>query len=75
MHLGRLRLPTFLAQQLDRRRAPARQLAALLIDVAAAIKAIAPMTTHGALGGYLGPHGAVNSHGEHQKSSTCWPTR
>ena len=43
------------------------QLAALLVDVAAAIKAISAMTAKGAVGGYLGPADTQNSQGEVQK--------
>ncbi|HET9206809.1 MAG TPA: class 1 fructose-bisphosphatase [Burkholderiaceae bacterium] len=66
MHLGRPTLQTFLAQQLVGAEHQ-HQLAALLADVATAVIAIAQMTTRGALGGYLGPHGAVNSQGERQQ--------
>jgi len=45
----------------------AHQLAALLHDVATATIGIARMTTRGALGGYLGAHGALNLHGERQQ--------
>jgi fructose-1,6-bisphosphatase I/sedoheptulose-1,7-bisphosphatase len=66
MHLGRPTLHTFVARQLagaDHE----HQLAALLGDVATAVIAIGQMTTRGALGGYLGPHGALNAQGEHQQ--------
>jgi fructose-1,6-bisphosphatase I/sedoheptulose-1,7-bisphosphatase len=66
MHLGRPTLQTFLARQLagaDHQ----HQLTALLADVAAAVIAIGQMTARGALGGYLGPHGALNSQGERQQ--------
>ena len=66
MHLGPPTLQTFLARQLvgvDHE----HQLAALLSDVAAATIAIAQMTTRGALGGYLGAHGALNPQGERQQ--------
>ena len=66
MHLGRHTLSSFLAEQL-RGTDHAHQLAALLHDVATATIAIARMTTRGALGGYLGAHGAVNPHGERQQ--------
>jgi fructose-1,6-bisphosphatase len=65
MHLGRPTLQEFLADPsagVD----PPPQLTALLQDVASAVIAIARMTTRGALGGYLGTHGARNLHGEAQ---------
>jgi fructose-1,6-bisphosphatase I/sedoheptulose-1,7-bisphosphatase len=65
MHLGRTTLSKFLIQQSDRS-AGASDLAALLIDVAAAVKAISAMTAKGALGGVLGKAGASNVHGEAQ---------
>jgi fructose-1,6-bisphosphatase len=66
MPYSRHTLSSFLAARL--RGAPhAHQLSALLHDVAAATIAIARMTTRGALGGYLGVHGAVNLHGERQQ--------
>ena len=54
MYLGRTTLSKFLIQQLTGIPG-ANDLGALLIDVAAAIKAISAMTAKGALGGYL-PH-------------------
>jgi len=66
MHLGRPTLQTFLAQQLVGTEHQ-HQLAALLGDVAAAVIAIAQMTARGALGGYLGAHGALNPQGERQQ--------
>ena len=45
----------------------AHDLGALLVDVAAAVKAISAMTAKGALGGYLGEHGARNVQGEIQQ--------
>jgi fructose-1,6-bisphosphatase I/sedoheptulose-1,7-bisphosphatase len=63
MHLGRTTLSKFLIQQADRV-AGASDLAALLIDVAAAVKAISAMTAKGALGGALGKVGAGSVHGE-----------
>ncbi len=64
MHLGRPTLQEFLA---DPSGGAAPQLAALLQDVASAAIAIARMTTRGALGGFLGAHGARNVHGEIQQ--------
>ena len=52
MHFGRTTLSKFLIQQSDRVEG-ASDLAALLIDVAAAVKAISAMTAKGALGGVL----------------------
>ena len=66
MHLGRTTLSKFLIQQLHDTEDRA-ELAALLVDVAAAIKAIAAMTAKGALGGYLGSADAQNVQGETQK--------
>ena len=66
MHLGRHTLSSFLAEQL-RGADHAHQLGSLLHDVATATIAIAGMTTRGALGGYLGAHGALNPHGERQQ--------
>ncbi|MFI4865993.1 MAG: class 1 fructose-bisphosphatase [Steroidobacterales bacterium] len=65
MHLGRTTLSKFLIQQSDRDEG-ASDLAALLIDVAAAVKAISAMTAKGALGGVLGKAGSSNVHGEAQ---------
>jgi len=66
MHLGRTTLSKFLIQQLHG--VPdASDLGALLVDVAAAIKAIAAMTAKGALGAYLGAIDAENVQGEQQK--------
>ena len=56
MHLGRTTLSKFLIQQLNGI-ADSQDLGALLVDVAAAVKAISAMTAKGALGGYLGEHG------------------
>jgi fructose-1,6-bisphosphatase I / sedoheptulose-1,7-bisphosphatase len=50
---GRTTLSKFLIEQL-KGSADASDLAALLVDVAAAIKAISAMAAKGALGGYLG---------------------
>jgi fructose-1,6-bisphosphatase I / sedoheptulose-1,7-bisphosphatase len=66
MHLGRTTLSKFLIQQLTGIPG-ASDLGALLIDVAAAVKAISAMTAKGALGGYLGEHGATNAQGETQQ--------
>ena len=66
MHLGRHTLSSFLADPLCGADHQPR-LAALLHDVAGAVVAIAQMTTRGALGGYLGAHGALNAHGEPQQ--------
>ncbi|HYM28000.1 MAG TPA: class 1 fructose-bisphosphatase [Steroidobacteraceae bacterium] len=63
MHLGRTTLSKFLIQQLP----GANELGALLVDVAAAVKAISAMTAKGALGGYLGEQGARNPQGEAQQ--------
>lgn len=66
MHLGRTTLSKFLIQQLTGIPG-ANDLGALLIDVAAAVKAISAMTAKGALGGYLGEHGGRNVQGEDQQ--------
>jgi len=55
MYLGRTTLSKFLIQQLTDIPG-ASDLGALLVDVAAAVKAISAMTAKGALGGYLGEH-------------------
>ena len=65
MHLGRTTLSKFLIQQLDGIEG-ARELGALLVDVAAAVKAISAMTAKGALGGALGKVDSQNVHGEVQ---------
>jgi len=65
MYLGRTTLSKFLIEQFDRVEG-ASDLAALLIDVAAAVKAISAMTAKGALGGVLGKAGSSNVHGEAQ---------
>ena len=65
MYLGRTTLSKFLIEQFDRVEG-ASDLAALLIDVAAAVKAISAMTAKGALGGVLGKPGSSNVHGEAQ---------
>jgi fructose-1,6-bisphosphatase len=66
MHLGRTTLSKFLIQQLSGIDG-ATDLGALLVDVAAAVKAISAMTAKGALGGYLGDIGAKNGQGEMQQ--------
>jgi fructose-1,6-bisphosphatase len=63
MHLGRTTLSKFLIQQLTGIRA-ASDLGALLVDVAAAVKAISAMTAKGALGGYLGEQRVRNAKSE-----------
>lgn len=65
MHLGRTTLSKFLIQQLDGIEG-ARELGALLVDVAAAVKAISAMTAKGALGGVLGKVDTRNVHDEVQ---------
>jgi fructose-1,6-bisphosphatase len=66
MHRGRTTLSKFLIQQLHDR-PDGGTLAALLVDVAAAIKAISAMTARGALGASLGVAAARNSSGDEQK--------
>ena len=66
MHLGRTTLSKFLIQQLKGIEG-ASDLGALLVDVAAAVKAISAMTAKGALGGFLGALDATNVQGETQK--------
>ena len=66
MHLGRTTLSKFLIQQLQDVEDHGK-LAALLVDVAAAVKAISAMTAKGALGGYLGAMDTTNVQGEQQK--------
>ena len=66
MHLGRTTLSKFLIQQLQDMDDQGK-LAALLVDVAAAVKAISAMTAKGALGGYLGAIAQTNVQGEQQK--------
>jgi fructose-1,6-bisphosphatase I / sedoheptulose-1,7-bisphosphatase len=66
MHLGRTTLSKFLIQQLTGIPG-ASDLGALLVDVAAAVKAIAALTAKGALEGYLGAHGGSNVQGETQQ--------
>src|SRR6266849_5460594 len=66
MLLRRTTLSKFLIQQLTDIPG-ASDLGALLVDVAAAVKAISAMTAKGALGGYLGEHGGQNVQGETQQ--------
>jgi len=66
MHLGRTTLSKFLIQQLSEIEGSS-DLGALLVDVAAAVKAISSMTAKGALGGYLGKIGTTNVQGEAQQ--------
>jgi fructose-1,6-bisphosphatase len=66
MHLGRTTLSKFLIQQLTEIEG-ASDLGALLVDVAAAVKAISAMTAKGALGDYLGKIGTTNVQGETQQ--------
>jgi fructose-1,6-bisphosphatase I/sedoheptulose-1,7-bisphosphatase len=66
MHLGRTTLSKFLIQQLQDVDDQGK-LAALLVDVAAAVKAISSMTAKGALGGFLGTVENTNVQGEQQK--------
>jgi fructose-1,6-bisphosphatase I/sedoheptulose-1,7-bisphosphatase len=66
MHLGRTTLSKFLIQQLNGIDG-ATDLGALLVDVAAAVKAISAMTAKGALGGYLGELAGKNVQGETQQ--------
>jgi fructose-1,6-bisphosphatase len=66
MHLGRTTLSKFLIQQLKGIER-ASDLAALLVDVAAAVKSISSMTAKGALGQVLGDLDSRNVQGEVQK--------
>jgi fructose-1,6-bisphosphatase len=66
MHLGRTTLSKFLIQQLKGIDGSS-DLGALLVDVAAAVKAISAMTAKGALGAFLGGTGRTNEQGESQK--------
>ena len=67
MHQGRTTLSKFLIQQL--KGAPEQSdLAALLVDIAAAVKAISSMTAKGELGGVLGSLETTNVQGEIQKN-------
>ncbi len=66
MHQGRTTLSKFLIQQL--KGSPEQNdLAALLVDIAAAVKAISAMTAKGELGGVLGSLDSTNVQGETQK--------
>ena len=66
MHQGRTTLSKFLIQQL--KGSPEQSdLAALLVDIAAAVKAISAMTAKGELGGVLGSLDSTNIQGETQK--------
>ena len=69
MHNGRTTLSKFLIQQL-KGSAELSDLAALLVDIAAAVKAISAMTAKGELGGVLGSLDTQNVQGETQKNST-----
>ncbi len=66
MHLGRKTLSKFLIENVSGSRDGA-SLAALLVDVAAAVKAIAALSAKGALGGATGSLESVNVQGETQK--------
>ncbi len=66
MHQGRTTLSKFLIQQL-KGSAEQNDLAALLVDIAACVKAIAAMTAKGELGGVLGSLESTNVQGETQK--------
>ena len=66
MHLGRTTLSKFLIQELHGAEGN-RELAALLVDIAAAVKAISAMTAKGALAGVLGSLDTENVQGEVQK--------
>lgn len=66
MQIGQTTLSKFLIQQLDHNPEGA-QLAALLVDIAAAVKTIAAMTSKGALAGVLGSLESQNVQGETQK--------
>ena len=63
---GRTTISKFLIEQLHGAEDQA-DLAALLVDVTAAVKAIAAMTAKGALGGFLGSLDSANVQGETQK--------
>ena len=66
MHNGRTTLSKFLIQQL-KGSAELSDLAALLVDIAAAVKAISAMTAKGELGGVLGSLDTQHVQGETQK--------
>ena len=66
MHLGRTTLSKFLIQQL--KGSPEQSdLAALLVDIAAAVKAISALTAKGALAGVHGSMEQINVQGETQQ--------
>ncbi|HWJ04864.1 MAG TPA: class 1 fructose-bisphosphatase [Steroidobacteraceae bacterium] len=65
MHLGRTTLSKFLIQQLEGIEG-SRDLGALLIDVAAAVKTISALAAKGALGGFIGRTGRRNVQDEEQ---------
>ena len=68
MHLGRTTLSKFLIQQIgEQHGSDGAGLAALLVDIAAAVKAISAMTAKGALAGILGSLESQNVQGETQK--------
>ena len=66
MHLGRKTLSKFLIENVSGTKDGA-SLAALLVDVAAAVKAIAALSGKGALGGPMGSLDTINVQGETQK--------
>jgi len=66
MHLGRKTLSKFLIENVSGTQDGA-SLAALLVDVAAAVKAIAALSGKGALGGPMGSLDTINVQGETQK--------
>ncbi len=66
MHQGRTTLSKFLIQQL-KGTPEQNDLAALLVDIAACVKAISAMTAKGELGGVLGSLESTNVQGETQK--------
>jgi fructose-1,6-bisphosphatase I/sedoheptulose-1,7-bisphosphatase/fructose-1,6-bisphosphatase I len=66
MQLGRTTLSKFVIEQL-RNKPDQNDLAALLIDIAAAVKTISGMVAKGALGGNLGALESTNVQGEVQK--------
>ena len=72
MHLGRTTLSKFLIQQLNGIEG-ASDLGALLVDVAAAVKAISAMTAKGALGDFLGEMGTRTGRARRSRSSMWWP--
>jgi len=71
MHLGRTTLSKFLIQETDGSD-EARDLAALLVDVAAAVKAISAMTAKGALAGVLGSLESENVPRGSPKEAGCF---